>query len=130
MQASVSANPSRTVLAAALSLIDSSSSAASPAFLPHASRDFRAWIAFNMHATAFRLVMADLALAMSHVNSEPRGAPGFATPARLQGDARGGRGGVAGRLRRGGRAARRFRPDAAAHRGGTRREGRCPAGLA
>ena len=35
-----------------------------------------------MHATAFRLVMADLALAMSHVNSEPRGALGFATPAR------------------------------------------------
>ena len=31
-----------------------------------------------MHATAFRLVMADLALAMSHVNSEPRGALGFA----------------------------------------------------
>lgn len=35
-----------------------------------------------MHATAFRLVMADLALAMSHVNSEPRGALGFAVPAR------------------------------------------------
>ncbi len=35
-----------------------------------------------MHATAFRLVMADLALAMSHVNSEPRGALGFAAPAR------------------------------------------------
>ena len=29
-----------------------------------------------------RLVPADLALAMSHVNSEPRGALGFATPAR------------------------------------------------
>ncbi len=35
-----------------------------------------------MHATAFRLVMADLALAMSHMNSEPRGALGFAAPAR------------------------------------------------
>ena len=50
--------------------------------------------------------------------------------ARLQGDARGGRGGAAGRLRRGGRAARRSRPDAGAHREGARREGRCPAGLA
>ena len=29
-----------------------------------------------------RLAPADLALAMSHVNSEPRGALGFATPAR------------------------------------------------
>ena len=29
-----------------------------------------------------RLSPADLALAMSHVNSEPRGALGFATPAR------------------------------------------------
>ena len=29
-----------------------------------------------------RLVPADLSLAMSHVNSEPRGALGFATPAR------------------------------------------------
>ena len=35
-----------------------------------------------MHATAFRLVTADLALVMSHANSEPRGALGFATPAR------------------------------------------------
>ena len=40
------------------------------------------WIAFNMHVNAFRLVTADLALAMSHVNSEPRSALGFATPAR------------------------------------------------
>ena len=31
---------------------------------------------------AFRLVTADLALAMSHLNSEPRGALGFVTPAR------------------------------------------------
>lgn len=29
-----------------------------------------------------RLAPADLALAMSHVNSEPRGALGFSTPAR------------------------------------------------
>ena len=50
--------------------------------------------------------------------------------ARLQGDARGGRGGAAGRLRRGGRAHRGTRPDAGAHREGARREGRCPAGLA
>ena len=49
---------------------------------------------------------------------------------RRQGDARGGRGGAAGRLRRGGRAARRARPDAGADRAGARREGRCPAGLA
>ena len=48
----------------------------------------------------------------------------------VEGDARGGRGGVAGRLRRGGRGARRSRPDAGAHREGARREGRCPAGLA
>ena len=46
--------------------------------------------------------------------------------ARLQGDARGGRGGAAGRLRRGGRAHRGTRPDAGAHREGARREGRCP----
>ncbi len=78
-----------------------------------------------------RLAPADLALAMSHVNSEPRGALGFATPARafraMLGE---GRGGAAGRLRRGGRAARRSRPDAGPHREGARREGRCPAGLA
>ena len=49
---------------------------------------------------------------------------------RLPGDARGRRGGAAGRLRRGGRAHRRTRPDAGAHREGARREGRCPAGLA
>ena len=48
----------------------------------------------------------------------------------LQGDARGGRSCAAGRLRRGGRAHRRARPDAGAHRAGARREGRCPAGLA
>ena len=35
-----------------------------------------------MRATAFRLVTADLPLSMLHVNSEPRGALGFATPAR------------------------------------------------
>lgn len=75
-------NLSRTFLAAAPSRIDSNSSATSLAFLPYASCDSCAWIAFNMHATAFRLVTADLALAMSHVNSEPRGALGFATPAR------------------------------------------------
>lgn len=74
--------PVAHLLAAAPSRIDSSFSAASPAFLPHASRDFRVWIAFNMHVTAFRLGTADLALAMSHVNSEPRSALGFATPAR------------------------------------------------
>ena len=48
----------------------------------------------------------------------------------LQGDARGGRSCAAARLRRGGRAHRRARPDAGAHRAGARREGRCPAGLA
>lgn len=35
-----------------------------------------------MRAAAFRLVTADLALVMSHVNSESRGALGFATSAR------------------------------------------------
>ena len=78
-----------------------------------------------------RLAPADLALAMSHVNSEPRGALGFATPAR------------AFRAMLGEDAAalldaygvedvahRRTRPDAGAHREGARREGRCPAGLA
>lgn len=42
----------------------------------------------------------------------------------------GGCGGAAGRLRRGGRGARRPRPGAGAHREGAHREGRCPAGLA
>ena len=44
----------------------------------------------------------------------------------LQGDARGGRSCAAARLRRGGRAHRRARPDAGAHRAGVRREGRRP----
>ena len=74
-----------------------------------------------------RLAPADLALAMSHVNSEPRGALGFATPAR------------AFRAMLGGDAAALLeaygiedvpidepRPDAGAHRAGARREGRCP----
>ena len=71
-----------------------------------------------MHATAFRVVTADLALVMSHVNSEPRGALGFATSARaframLGEDA-------AALLDAYGveeRAARRSRPDAGTHRG-------------
>ncbi len=47
-----------------------------------------------------RLAPADLALAMSHVNSRaPRRARLLDARARLQGDARGGRGGAAGRLR-------------------------------
>ena len=36
----------------------------------------------NLSLIHIWLVPADLALAMSHVNSEPRGALGFATPAR------------------------------------------------
>ena len=44
----------------------------------------------------------------------------------LQGDARGGRSCAAARLRRGGRAHRRARPDAGAHRAGARREGDAP----
>ena len=72
-----------------------------------------------------RLAPADLSLAMSHVNSDPRGALGFATPARaframLGADAEA----------RGGRARRRARPDAGAHRAGARGKGRCPAVLA
>ena len=71
--------------------------------------------------------MADLALVMSHVNSESRGALGFATPARaframLGEDAAA----LLDAYGVGGRAARRSRPDAGAHRGGTRREGDAP----
>ena len=86
-----------------------------------------------------RLVPADLSLAMSHVNSEPRGALGFAAARLLmracpklapQGEARRRRGGAAGGVRHRGRAHRRARPDAGPHRAGARREGRCPAVLA
>lgn len=51
------------------------------------------------------------------------------TPARLQGDARRRCGGAARRLRPGGRAHRKTRPDAEPHREGARREARRPAGL-
>ena len=60
VQAVVSANPSRTVLAAAPSRIGSNSSAASPAFPPHTLRDYCAWIAFDARAAAFRLVTGTL----------------------------------------------------------------------
>lgn len=50
----------------------------------------------------------------------------WSAPARLQGDARVGRGRVAERLRRGGRAARRSRPDARAHRGARAERGDAP----
>ena len=74
-----------------------------------------------------RLAPADLALAMSHANSEPRGALGFSTPARaframLGEDAAA----LLDAYGVGVRGARRSRPDAGPHREGARREGRCP----
>ena len=73
-----------------------------------------------------RLVPADLALAMSHVNSSPAAPRLRDARPRLPGDARRRRGGAAGGVRHRGRAHRRARPDAGPHRAGARREGRCP----